>query len=76
MISFRRNPGTATYVLEDPEAGYLREVKLEDVLEKIVLPAIHQADWFITATKGGLHPDGTPRRDPRPAEAGALPEDG
>jgi len=76
MISFRRKPGTSTYVLEDLEAGYVREVKLEDVLEKIVVPAIQQADWFITATKGGLHPDGSPRRQPRPAEAGALPADG
>jgi len=75
MLTFSRKPGTAIYELKDEEAGYVREVKLEDVLEKIVMPAIRQADWFITAHRVGVHPDGTPH-DKSPAEATALREDG
>jgi len=75
MITFSRQPGTAIYVLEDAEAGYRSIVKLEDVLEKIVLPAIQQADWFITAHRVGVHPDGTPH-DKSPAKAAALQKDG
>jgi len=75
MLTFSRKPGTAIYEFKDEEAGYVREVKLEDVLEKIVLPAIQQADWFITAHRVGVHPDGTPH-DKSPAKAAALQKDG
>jgi len=75
-IVFYRARTTTKYVIEDRDAGYYREVDLDDAIKMLAYPIIYEACWRGQTENLGVDPTGKPLADKSPAKAAALQKDG
>lgn len=76
MLCFYRARTTTKYVIEDRDAGYYREVDLDEVRKTLAYPIIYELCWREQTENLGVDPTGKPLADKSPAKAPALQEDG
>jgi len=75
-MRFYRSRTTTNYVIEDTDAGYYREISLDEAIKWLAHPIIYEAYWRDQTHQLGLDPVGRPLDDKSPAKAPALQEDG
>ena len=73
---FYRARTTTKYVIEDRDAGYYREISLDEATKWLAQPIIYEAYWRNQTYELGLDPVGRPLSDKGPTEAPALRKDG
>lgn len=72
---FYRARTTTNYIFEDRDAGYSREVDLDEAI-RLAHQIIYEAHWREQTHDLGVDPTGKPLNDKSPAKASALREDG
>lgn len=75
-IAFYRARTTTKYVIEDREAGYYREIDLDEAIKRLAYPIIYEACWREQTQSLQVDASGQPLNFALATEAGALPEDG